>query len=60
MVVSLSRGDPTLPMIRDDHRKLLTRYGAIGGALARGLFLTLHHSEDVTSTNFDTSTLALA
>src|SRR4029434_5367977 len=28
---------PTLPKIFDDHRKPLTRYSAIGGALARGL-----------------------
>ena len=29
--------DQTLPMIRDDHRKPLAHYGAIKGALARGL-----------------------
>src|SRR5580692_12971472 len=29
--------DQTLPMVRDDHRKPLAHYGAIKGALARGL-----------------------
>ena len=35
--------DQTLPMIREDHRKPLAHYGAIKGALARGLLPELHH-----------------
>ena len=39
---------PTLPKILDDRRKPLTRYGAMGGALARGLLAPYTTSRDAT------------